>query len=600
MNTYEKLSVVVGLNALSVMAIATVLDPATGYELSIYADTSGLFWAGLAVAIGVGVVGVTAFERRITQYLNAGTAVGAILLFVSLPFLRDYYYFGQEDALQHLGWVREILLTGSFNADTYPGIHVLATSLHFVTGITPSRSLLLVPPATFLLYVVSLPLLADYFVDTDRSNLRPLALLSGCLVPTITAVMIPRMQPIATVGAMHITPIVIWTTLNAISSNRSQYTSFFICIVVLQGSLILYHPQYMLVLLAITSVYTLSIVASDIVSKGSKIRPHPRYLIPGVIIPGVVLLYDLIKSQFFRGASETLLTRYGSGGISTADPSGSGLSEIGGSALTLFVRSLSVKLAIGLVGVLTVAISIYKIGRALWHGSSIIDEMSAAHGRQLLLLLGCVPVAGLGLVYLIAGDLPQVVRYFSFITGLGTVFVSIRLVDISEKINRQTFAAVASVLLIVGVAGAVPATFNSPYLFKPTQQVTESQMSGYDWTFNTAADKPTFATDTDVGRHYRATRGNSQYWEWRGSDMSQGFSVRGGGLVGPHFNSQNLSDTAGPDGMYLITTDYSRQQQLSLYKGIVFNQSDYRYLQSSETISRIYDNGDFRGYQVRN
>ncbi|MDS0261441.1 hypothetical protein NDI56_18730 [Haloarcula sp. S1CR25-12] len=582
------------------MAIAAVLNPATGYELSIYAGTPVVFWAGLAVAVCVGIGGATSLRKRSTQYLSAAIAIGAIMLFVSLPFVRDYYYFGQEDALQHLGWVREILLTGSFNADPYPGIHVLATFLNLVTGVSPSRSLLLVPPATFLLYVVSLPLLADYFVDTERANLRPLALLSGCLIPTITAVMIPRMQPIATVGAMHITPIVIWATLNAISSNRSQYTSFFICIVVLQGSLVLYHPQYMLVLLAITSVYTLGIVASDIVSKGSKIRPHPRYLIPGVVIPGVVLSYDLIKSQFFSGASETLLTRYGSGGISTADPSGSGLSEVGGSALTLFVRSLSVKLAIGLVGVLTVAISIYKIGRALWHGSSIIDEISAAHGRQLLLLLGCVPVAGLGLVYLVAGDLPQVVRYFSFITGLGTVFVSIRLVDISGKVDRQTFGAIASVLLIVGVAGAVPATFNSPYLFKPTQQVTESQMSGYDWTFNTAADKPTFATDTDVGRHYRATRGNSRYRKWRGSDMSQGFSVRGGGLVGPHFNSQNLSEAAGSEGIYLITTDFSRQQQLSLYKGLVFNESDYRYLQSSENISCIYDNGDFREYQVRN
>ena len=598
----EKALISLGAAAIALMALSLVFAPSRGYELSIYSSTPLGFWGGLSLALLVGTVGGVASSRRTSRLVLAGVAVTAIVIFASLPYLRGYFFFGQNDPLQHLGWTRDIVLYATYGNDPYPGIHLLAAHLSFVTGMDISSTLLLVAPAGYLSFILALPLLAKHFSGGYSPRVISIGLLCGGFIPMIMAVLIPRMQPTPTVVAMHFTPLVLWMTLSSIDFSSHLSARFLSCLFIMQTGLLVLHPQFLLVLLVIDAVYLGSLALTRGISNRSWAVTHPS-LISSVLLPGTLMTYWLVNTQLFGGATTSLITGllYGQG-ASVANPWRSGLAQAGGSVLTLYTRALSTQLLVAAITVAAGLISLSRIRSGLRNGDSVYAQAVSPDGRQLRLSLGFIPVVGLGAVYLAAGDLSQAVRYLSFVVGLGCVIVAVRLLWTQELVTHRTFVLVACGTLVLGASLSVPATFGSPYLFKPNHQVTETQMSGYDWLFENAADDPILAVDTDVDRQYRALYGNERFREWLGSDVLRGTSSRGQYLVGPHFNDHRLSSRFenDPSPWYLVTSEFSRAQQTRLYEGFRFTVEDYGHLDRSASLSRVHDNGDTVIYRVRN
>jgi len=96
-----------GFLALTAALVSARTNPAVGYEVSVYRATPVAVWAGLGVAFVVSLV-VSLFERSRLRWVGLALGGTAALTVFALPLIRGYYYYGANDAMTHLGWVRDL------------------------------------------------------------------------------------------------------------------------------------------------------------------------------------------------------------------------------------------------------------------------------------------------------------------------------------------------------------------------------------------------------------------------------------------------------------------------------------------------------------
>lgn len=134
--------------------------PAEGYELDIYSVYPLAFWILVISIIIISIVIITLSEYwKIYGYWQM--ALFSILLLYSivllLPLLRGYYMFalGSFDVFVHLANAQNILNTGH-TYSYYPGIHVLLTSYHYITGISLENCSMIISTIFTVCYILFL------------------------------------------------------------------------------------------------------------------------------------------------------------------------------------------------------------------------------------------------------------------------------------------------------------------------------------------------------------------------------------------------------------------------------------------------------------
>ncbi len=143
--------------ATALFVVATAC-PATGYEISIYDAYPSYFWFFIIAAIACGIIILVrqAFAETPSHWWIAGflAIMFANLVILLLPIFRGYATMGRWDVLSHIGYTRDILLTGHLTsygeavANYYPVIHIIIATLSHLTGLTP---MLLAQETFFLL-----------------------------------------------------------------------------------------------------------------------------------------------------------------------------------------------------------------------------------------------------------------------------------------------------------------------------------------------------------------------------------------------------------------------------------------------------------------
>lgn len=161
-----------------------IMNPAIGYELSIYVSTPLAVWVLILFNMAVGVL---LLVREASQgkpsnrwwfALGILMANGIVVLLMSV--LRDYYTVNRGDALMHIGYVRDLAngIVGIQNI--YPGIHAIPALL-VLAGLSPSVATNLSPLFCYLIYVSSFYFLARFFWG-DRQKVILATCLSAILL----------------------------------------------------------------------------------------------------------------------------------------------------------------------------------------------------------------------------------------------------------------------------------------------------------------------------------------------------------------------------------------------------------------------------------
>ena len=144
-----------------VLALTIILKTpsTTSYEINIYNTYPWYFWMFIMLAIYAGTLILLKSYLSKVQNNYWIFGFGAILLsnfiLLTIPEIQNYFILGRGDVLTHIGFMRDILVTGSFGLDMYPILHILGATTYYFTRITLERITILIYPVFSIFYILS-------------------------------------------------------------------------------------------------------------------------------------------------------------------------------------------------------------------------------------------------------------------------------------------------------------------------------------------------------------------------------------------------------------------------------------------------------------
>lgn len=583
-------NVVVGVGFFAVAAALLLAreSPPAGYEASIYAGTPEGTWLGLGVAMAVAVA-VSLLARGPHQTAGIGLGGLSVVSIVSLPVVRNYRFSGMGDALTHLGWVRDFLDGAIYPHELfYPGVHSLGSALHLAGGIPVERALLVTVVVLFVPFVVFVPLVVR---DVSGSGSAVgFAAIAAWLVLPINNVA-THMGVHTNSNALFVVPFVLFafvaytrrrTDLEALPFGVSP---FGLLLLVSAVGLLLVHPQQMVNVVVVLAAVCLVQFVSRRRSPGA-IAGHATAYVHTLALGGLFVVWSL-SNERFRDAFSGLfygLVAADIGAGSEVGQRGTSLAEIGGSLGELFVKMFLVSaLVAGVVGLFVLL---------TWLGLTRIDD----DGRTFVTYFGValVPLGAMFLVYFV-GTPTMAFRQVGFVFVVITILAGIALAHgvgwLSGFVTTPGATAVAATLLGACLVLALLTTFATPYIYTPTQHVTDAQLSGYDSAFEGGSEEVAYA-----GYGFGVTRyGQGIYGVERDHDRRYRATIAG--TVEPEpFEAGAYGEAYPPDRYYLVVTEYDRVREHEVYGGLHHGEDRLTALETDPAANKLLSNEEFTLY----
>ena len=587
----QKIALAVGYLALAGAVLYAYGAPTTGYEISIYTQATPIgFWLGVAVAVAI-AVGVTLYAPE--GYLSlAGLALGggAVLALAGLPILRNYFFYGTGDAMTHLGWTKD-LYGGVLSAFGlfYPGIHTSTLFMKGVVGVAIARSMLLVVLAYVLAYVVFVPLCVRSM--TSHRGAMLLGGLAAFLLLPINHLGMNYMTPHPITDSVLLAPVVLYFLINYLTSPADVFDSRFpvpaltALFAVVLGASVLYHPQQAAnyIILFITISVTQFVYRS--VRPDSRIADQKTLYGPTMFLIGSFMLWSVGRGRYEQSVDAVLRELFsflrGSTGIApeVADQ-GSSLTAIGAGLPEIFLKLFLVSAIFAALAGLLMLTSLFGRLRDTPDTDALVRYFT----------VGLLVLFPYSLVFFVGNISSLFFRNVGFMMVFATILGSIALYryvsGLSEFVPEAGVRGVVAVAMVIMVALSAVVVFPSPYIYQPNQQVTESQIEGYEYAFeHQAANVPIYGLRAGPWRFSHGIEGVT------GNPISQG---------GRDIPEANLSTLAGESisDRYLSTTDAARLRETRVYRGFRYSGANISTLDTQPGLHHVQTNGEFDLYFV--
>jgi hypothetical protein len=579
---------VVALFSVASVILAIVLahrSPAAGYELSIYTSTPFpvLWLLLLSVAGGVGIVVRDLFTYRYQESRTYLIGFAVILLgataFLCLPLIRNYVAPSGGDQLAHVGYVKDILLTGHFSDwNPYPVAHTLLAQITSITGLSALQVVNLNTALVVPIFMAMAYLLATAVLPNEGQRLLVALVAGGTIAGIRTYYLLPN------------TWSVLMLPLFFCCYFRQDRIPFRILLVALLVVYPFFHPlSSVAIMMALALIELPKPVYSRLLRRlGMGIpswiesRPlvWPLLLEAAVFFPWVLTrhMYHVNISIFWEqlvtfGSSQTYQSDIGK--LDKANVQGLGIPVL---MLKMYGEVLLFLILAGLGATLLVKqlrSGIRDIGkyRLLLFSLWILPAL-------LLFALDFVGVAG---ARVIAGD-----RMLLYIETACIPFVAFVLWEVGRRMrfSRLALAGTCS-LVIVALVLNFYAHYRSPYLLRPNEQVTHTDMAGMTWYLD-EKDPSLIAlcVATDPQWYSKAILGIKATYQR--ADLPEYPQLEN------HFGYDNSTTIAEQyDGdRYVCITRTDRVVYQTVWKNLGrWVDADFRKLEQDPTVDRIYSNG---------
>ncbi|SIS00674.1 hypothetical protein [Natronorubrum thiooxidans] len=588
---FRKVALVVGFLAVAGSALVARASPATGYELSIYAMTSPLVWAGLVIALSVALT--VAFvpssnAAHVRGHQSLALVLGGLVMavFAGLPIIRGYKYVGHHDALTHLGWARALSEGTITPFDLYyPGIHTVGVMIHSALGIPLTRSMLFAVLLPVIVFLVFVPLCVGTIVPERRAVV--IGAFAGFLLLPITTISM-YLEAHAMTQAVLLSAVFLYLFTKYLRTDRGgSYTAVGVALLLVSMALVIYHPQLVahliVVLLGISAIQFLA----RRVSTGSRIASQTTvYGQTGFLIVLFVLwtatdgFFSDIALHFVGSAVEFLLTGVGGAGDSIATQ-GASIQGAGGSLLEIFFKLFFPHLLFTLITAVVVLGALVRWNR--------FDDVRA---ETLYFTVGLVGLTVLFGVYFVTSGSMMHFRVLGLMMLFATIIGAIgihHLTAADSTESRSWFAGSRQPLLAVGFAVllvlSLAAVFPSPYTYNASSHVSESTLNGYATAFDSSDDDVDFVgLRNGPNRYDDAVNGNEERMRFH-TDVSD--DAVNEGLPGQL-----------DDDRYLVLTQSDYDREVIAYNELRYSEADLDSLSDHPDIDHIQSNGEFDMYYV--
>ncbi|AFK21342.1 hypothetical protein E6P09_16780 (plasmid) [Haloferax mediterranei ATCC 33500] len=581
---------IVGFLAVAVGILVAHASPAHRYEVSLYQSTPIIFWAGVGLAVLASLV-VVVFAPNSRAAIGGLALAGLGITSVSaLPLVRQYYFYGFNDSLTHLGWTKSIAAeTISPFEIVYPSGHISAGMFSSTLGLDIATSMMLVVFFLSLVYLVFVPLIVSMIVPDRKAVL--IAVFSGLLFLPVNLNGFKLMFfPYSLASFLGVVLLYLFfkhqfsVTDEMESRWRRHVTPVSILFTVGTIAVVAYHLQ------AALNFLVLFVVAAVIqfVQRQRKA--------PGVSnqrpVYGLTFVFAVVSvywfTQYSVGASTSglfidgvlgLFSGDSAAGTAIAQRTGS-VSAVGGGILDVFVKLFLVNAVYALV---TFAVFVGLLfGR--------FDDL-LPRGRSILLTLtfSLVVLVPYFFAHLL-GDLSGTnffFRHVGFSMILATIVGSVGLYYAFERLAASRFStafktgAPIAAALVIGLSLMV--MFPSPYIYLPSNHVPAQQMQAYDTAFE--------MSDEDV--RFVGIRGNPD----RFAEALPNSPTPELGFTTP---DEALSDLPryydGPRYLMVSKTDYDRE--VTAYRELRYSDQNLTAVRNQPNVNRVMSNGASDLYYV--
>lgn len=583
---------IVGFSGLTAGLVAAHANPATEYELSIYAGTPAAFWVGVSVAFLAALV--LSFTASNGRYRLGGMVLGGLAstAVVSLSILRGYFFHGVHDPLTHAGYAREIANGTTMPADLlYPGVHTLGAFVSGATGYSVWRSMMLVTVVVVLVFYVSVPLVVGAIVDGDLAT--PVGAFSAFLLLPVHLVVgnsvhvHPSSQTIM-IAPLALFLLVVYLRSPGTGGRFGVLTSAGLLLLLVTSAAILYHPQQALNLVTLlVAIGAIQFVAR----RRGRILPRRSHR-PVYSVAGVSVVLYLVWVVTYPGIVET-----GAGAVAATLSYFGGAPTTPGSAVgsqSGALRAIGVSLPLFYLKVFAVS-TVYLVVSGLVLVAAFANRLgrtdSAVDATRLIRYLGvgllvALPVFGL---YFLGNVGVYYFRQAGFMLMIVTVLGAVGIAHSTEALSKRRLGTGVRLAVIGGFAVMLVLSslvvYNSPHVHRANQHVTEARVGGYDLAFRTTPDDAFVAgVRQDPNRYYEALVDTSG-------------SARLDGTV----NSSQLHRLTErrDDDWYLMLSRNTYEREIIAYREYRFSRSDLAAVDRQVGVNRVHANGDTELYYVR-
>ena len=588
-----KLLLLLGFVALALGIGVAYLNPATGYELSIYRETPVPFWVLASFALVVSILIVFSTSKRRVRVL--GTILGGLSMvtIVSLPLIRGYHYVGEADALSHLGAAKALdpgimLATES----RYPIVHFLGLILRDATGLELYHAMMILIVVFVVCFFIFVPLVVKQF--TNHTLTVYIGLYSGFLLLPINH-LAPGYRIHPTSQAILFAPAFLFVFFRLYKKRNTRHSLLFLP---LAPMFVLLHPQQAANLLAFVGVVAVMQIGYDLLT-GHGLAHRSGWVVPEVTYFGVVFgLWVGGLPVFEKNAARVIDTLQGGGQFASSTAVRSiSLETVGGSLVEVFFKLFLVSVVfIVLTGLLfLLVVRRYVVSTSL----PPIERVVPDGGTDGILLLsvfgGLVPVGVLFLLYLVGGISDQYFRHLGMLMVFATILGSITIGRALRWCSRHWSWSAARhsvvIVLILLTALSLPVVYVSPYMYDASNHVTEAQIHGYETTFENQADSIAFDdVRSPVFRYGHAIQSTVRPMEaYYYNENTTG--------IPDHFNNRSLRSLY-VDPVYVPVTEADRIRDPVLWEGFRFNHEDFDYLDTEPGIHKVQGNGGYDLYLI--
>lgn len=567
--------------AVVVTGVSTV-EPAAGYEISIYWAYPWYFWAAVVCAIVSGqlvlIANANIDEPSWTEVIGVLTSASTVLTLSLLPYLRGYPIYGRGDVLTHLGFIRDLSQQG-FTGNIYPPMHIVVQGLSGATGLPPNQLLTLLPFTFTIIFLGSMYWIVTALFPDWR---RVLISLPFVLFPVLGS---SHVMAIPYILSMLLTPFAV--ALLVVERGTSA-VAFRAMLALAIAGVVLFHPLTGLFLVFVLAVYAVAdwIGVPD---TGSRL-PTALTCFAFVVFAAwylsfvsILIRFRTVTERFLApGAGDSELV----GTINTIERTGADLMDV------IRIAVLKYGDAAILYAMATAGLGGYAV---LWlRGRSRPSQLTAAFGATTLLF------AGLSVIFLTNDLIVGFGRPLSFgkmfaaVLAGGLGYVAWKSAD-REATRWAVDVGLAATLLALVVI-SVASMYSSPLVADSGHQVSRMELDGMDWTLdhrNESIKIEEFGIQQYRHEHLR-----------QGVDSSSSTIRREGTLPPDHFNYTRYGTLGRSyrEDHYLVVTrlgrivypvnfpDYRDQWR--------FTAGDFRRLQYDQTVARVYDNGEFETYRI--
>ena len=554
--------------------------PASGYELSIYTGTPIIFWALILPAIYSSIYILVMFDNYLKlSIISLSLSVISIL---NLPVIRQYYYLNEGDSLSHLGHAIDLSTSALDPTDLfYPAFHLLSIVISYTTAIGLREVMIIIAVSIMPTVYILFSSLSCRLIYPNRWAVTAGWVASLLLLPFGD----PRFVTNELTRSML--PVVIFFVLLSFSQRKRRTTAVLLLIL---PATVLQHPQIAVsislfllgVAISLLLIPKLRIDISGESITSSALWNNYLYIFIFYSVLNYVWMSD--RDKFINGLQDYALTLF-SVSAPSADRVDS-LKKVGGSVVEIFLKSYLIDFIFATATLLNFCLIMYYYVRPKLRKKHI----STNDLKYMLLCVSSIPIFLLLLSDFVGGRFGS--RYYPIVISVTVITGAAGAYKICSKICSPTFGRrEAFVALSVLMLLAVPLIHASPYTYRPSSQVPESQFKGYETALKHYSQEAKFSN----------IRSNT----FRYSDGSEGTTLKRRGhytgtyytMAPDHFAGNSLHEYYD-EPRVLAVTAADRHRDAILWNGFRYSQSNFDYLDNNEHIDRVHSTGGFDLYYI--